>query len=263
MTEQEAAAILAALAEGDHPFTGQPMTLPPELSDPRVNEAFRVAAGLLAAGEFEVAEPVDPGPENQGAKWTAEADAALVEAKRAGQSIGELAAAFQRSKGSIRSRLALLGVMERSGPKADAAYLRNFERAKFVFGAFDHRGHVRVARQLLVVDPEGAAGRLEAGLRQLLAGYGDRVPEGRGFHATLTHGWLRLVGAAVRADPGVDFAAFVERHPELLDGGLTERFYSPERLFSDEARSRVFEPDRAELPERSDQALASGLDFRT
>lgn len=82
------------------------------------------------------------------------------------------------------------------------------------------------------------------------------VPESkdRGYHETLTRGWLAAVGgimvtAAVPvAEPesqAPDSLAFIGAHVELNDRKLLLRHYSRDRIHSVEARSRWLEPDLA------------------
>ena len=81
------------------------------------------------------------------------------------------------------------------------------------------------------------------------------VPESkeRGYHDTLTRGWLMVVADAMRRDgvalgvgagdgaPGADpheSLAFLARHPEFQNRKIMLNFYSRERINSVEARAR-------------------------
>ena len=89
-----------------------------------------------------------------------------------------------------------------------------------------------------------AAGRAEAGLRNLAALHGH--PER--YSATRTAVWVALVAHHLGEAPGLGFEAFLERFPRLLDGRLLGAHYSPGLLASDDSRLRWAGPDRLPLP---------------
>jgi hypothetical protein len=127
----------------------------------------------------------------------------------------------------------------------DDAFLDAFERGALQDHGFGHRDHLRLA--WLYVRRYGqdqAIGRAEAGLRNLAAlhGHPDR------YSATRTAVWVALVAHHLREAPGLDFDAFLERFPVLLDGRLLEAHYSGGLLASDASRMRRVAPDRLPLP---------------
>ncbi len=88
------------------------------------------------------------------------------------------------------------------------------------------------------------------------------VPESkdRGYHDTLTRGWLVVVADAVRRDglrvgegepgapgPGAPSLEFIARHPEFQNRKIMLNWYTRERINSVEARARWVEPDVAPL----------------
>jgi hypothetical protein len=109
--------------------------------------------------------------------------------------------------------------------------------------AFPHPQHVRLTIIYLA-----RHGRDET-LRKLCDGL-LRFATAKGhpekFHVTITRAWIKLIEAARRAHPGIkDPGALVAACPQLLDENALLRFYSPERLNSNEARLRWLPPDRA------------------
>jgi hypothetical protein len=66
------------------------------------------------------------------------------------------------------------------------------------------------------------------------------------YHATVSRAWVELVGH--HAADGEDFAAFVERCPELMDKRLLSRHYRSSTLASEPARRGWLEPDLEPLP---------------
>jgi hypothetical protein len=71
---------------------------------------------------------------------------------------------------------------------------------------------------------------------------------GAKFHKTLTAAWVRLVGYHALCHPVESFGQFISLNGALLDKDLPLRFYSRERLFSQEARATWVEPDKRALP---------------
>jgi hypothetical protein len=124
----------------------------------------------------------------------------------------------------------------------DDELVRGFEDASLE--DFPHASHVRVTLVYLArYGRHGALRRLMEGLLRFATAKGH--PEK--FHVTMTHAWLDVIDAARHAHPDLDPAALVDACPELLDRNALFRFYTPERLNSDEARAGWIAPDRAEI----------------
>ena len=115
----------------------------------------------------------------------------------------------------------------------DAAFLKALQEGTFPRDAMDHRAHLRLVL-LHRDDPQRA--------RDLLLAYITRIGGLVRYNETLTQVWLRLVAA--HGEKTVDA---LMRTP-LADSNLPFRHYSPERLWSDEARTRFLEPDLQPLP---------------
>ncbi len=105
---------------------------------------------------------------------------------------------------------------------SDAAFARAFERGDIAPADFHHASHLRLALAYLVesASVEEAAERMTAALRRFAAAAGH--PEK--YHHTLTLFWMRMVA-------------------RLLDKDLPLAYYSPERLWSDAARTGWRDPD--------------------
>ena len=132
----------------------------------------------------------------------------------------------------------------------DETFLRRFEHCEFSVEEWHHREHVKVAYLYLLRWPcAEALDRMRAGLKALNAV--QKVPETleRGYHETLTRGWLQLVHCALcEYGPSESAEAFLERHTHLLARRALLFFYSRDRLMSAEAKARFLEPDLAPLP---------------
>ena len=122
----------------------------------------------------------------------------------------------------------------------DEELIAGFEAASLP--AFPHADHVRLT--ILYLSRHGrdeTEKKLFEGLRRLATAKG--VPEK--FHVTMTIAWLDLVDDARRQYPELgDPAALVAACPELLDRDALLRFYTRERLMSDQARQQWVAPDR-------------------
>lgn len=131
----------------------------------------------------------------------------------------------------------------------DAEFVRAVEEAAagrarphFRFG---QREHLRLAWIALRRDgPRSGADRTAELLRRLAAAHGE--PER--YHETLTRFWLTLVAHVQERQGREGFDAALFRHPQLLDGRLVARHYSPETLWSERARRVFVEPDLEPLP---------------
>jgi hypothetical protein len=112
-------------------------------------------------------------------------------------------------------------------------------------GEFGHREHLRLAWRELREHERGIAlGRIEAAIRHVAEAHG--APDK--YHRTMTEAWAALVGYHLAEEPGLEFDAFVERFPGLLDGGLLKRHWSAELLASPAARATWVDPDLRPLP---------------
>ena len=112
-------------------------------------------------------------------------------------------------------------------------------------GEFGHREHLRLAwRELRGHDRGVALARIETAIRHVAEAHG--AP--RRYHRTMTEAWAALVGHHLAEEPELDFDAFLERFPALMDGGLLRRHFSPELLAAPAARAAWVGPDLRPLP---------------
>jgi hypothetical protein len=135
----------------------------------------------------------------------------------------------------------------------DDELINGFEAASL--SGFPHADHVRLTILYLARHGRDETERkLFEGLRRFAAAKG--VPEK--FHVTMTIAWLELVEDAMRRHPEtLDPAALVAVCPELLNRDALLRFYTRERLMSDDARHRWVSPDRTTRIETAHQSNAS------
>lgn len=125
----------------------------------------------------------------------------------------------------------------------DRELVAAFEDTTLPVEAFHHREHVRTA--WLFVTQYGmpdALERFSAALKRFAAA---KAANGL-YHETVTWAYLFVIAERVRDTPGLPWTAFAELHPDLLawKPSVLDRFYTPERLWSDEARQTFVMPDR-------------------
>jgi hypothetical protein len=118
----------------------------------------------------------------------------------------------------------------------DAEFLRALEDGTFPRDLMDHRAHLRLA--LIFRDDPARA-------REVLLGYVQRIGGMVRYNETLTQFWLR----AVSLQEGETVEDLMTT--PLADVNLPFRHYSPELLWSDEAKLRFVEPDLRPLPTES------------
>jgi hypothetical protein len=128
----------------------------------------------------------------------------------------------------------------------DDAFARAFERGEIGAGQFDHRAHMRLAWVYLREGPsiEAATDRI----RQAIQRFAAAANASQKYHETITLLWMRLLAeAAVDLTGPCELDALLAQHPELADKNLPLKYYTRERLFSDEARTRWISPDLSAL----------------
>ena len=111
-------------------------------------------------------------------------------------------------------------------------------------GEFTHPDHVRVAWELLRRYPLGVAlEEVTRGIRELAR---QRGADGL-YHATITTFYLLAIADRMAGDDGASgYEAFAAANPDLLgpSRAFLCRYYSPETLDGERARSAFVLPDR-------------------
>ena len=114
----------------------------------------------------------------------------------------------------------------------DEAFARSFETGGVTPADFNHVAHVRVAWVYL---------------REAIRGFAAAAGASQKYHETITVLWMRLLADVKARGASGELADVLREHPALADKDLPLRYYSRERLFSDEARAAWVEPDRQPL----------------
>ncbi|KAI8923205.1 flavin reductase like domain-containing protein [Entophlyctis helioformis] len=152
----------------------------------------------------------------------------------------------------------------------DEVFMDAFEQATLSFDEWTHRSHLRMAWIYLSeagANVDKVFPVVKEGIMRFNAANQERVRTG--FNETITQFFLRMTAMAIEADlqaaaastaptgkepnraskkSGGDFLEFLARYPLLDDFSFISRFYSRDRLYSNEAKSAFIEPDLRELP---------------
>lgn len=127
---------------------------------------------------------------------------------------------------------------------SDKQLLALFENQSISNEDWSHTLHIRVATiYLMAFSFDEALDNMKTGIKKLNAV--NAVPESRvrGFHETLTVGWLKVVAAKLGQTTARTSLELLDTHPELLNSRLLSDYYSPERLMSVEAKANFIAPD--------------------
>jgi hypothetical protein len=131
----------------------------------------------------------------------------------------------------------------------DEEFVRAFESGKVTPEQFDHRAHVRVAWVYLQESDslEAALPRMREAIQRFAAAAGASQK----YHETITVLWMRLLDD-VKARVGARFemSEVLRDFPSLADKDLPLKYYSRDRLFSEEARGAWVAPDLQPLDDR-------------
>lgn len=128
----------------------------------------------------------------------------------------------------------------------DLQFLSSFERCALPEVQWTHLAHIRVAWVCLSLDtPAVALARICEGILR----YNTEVlNRGHRYHETVTVAYTRIIADRMRA--GEHWVGFADRVDDLLDplNPILLMYYSPYRLFSDDARAGFVEPDLKMIP---------------
>jgi hypothetical protein len=125
---------------------------------------------------------------------------------------------------------------------ADCDFVEAVESCTLPPDAFDHRGHVRLAWLYLRAQP------LLLALPRFidtLKRYASSLGATGKYHETITYAFLLLIHERIARHPAANtFDEFATANPDLF-GPILQRYYRPETLASELARSIFVMPDKA------------------
>jgi hypothetical protein len=128
----------------------------------------------------------------------------------------------------------------------DVELTRALERGEIANESFHHLSHLHVAWVYLWESSgvEEAAAKMRNTLQRFAASAGK--PEK--YHETITLFWVHLLAGLCGIGSRESLKQIVQANPRLLEKNFPLAYYSPERLFSDKARSSWIKPDLKPLP---------------
>lgn len=123
--------------------------------------------------------------------------------------------------------------------------VRSFEDATIGRDEWKHAEHLIVAFYYVSHhDLETATEKMRSGILNLLAnGFGVDLEKEMPYHETITVFWMRTVLGFKLTSNGGSIVDTANELAERFDKDFPLRFYSRERLFSDEARAKFIEGD--------------------
>jgi hypothetical protein len=124
---------------------------------------------------------------------------------------------------------------------SDDEFLASFHACRLKNSEFRHADHLRLAWLHLHREPvEMALANVRAGIQKFAQHHNARGL----YHETITTAWVRLLSTHHEAE----FVEFLVANEHRLGIELLHRFWTPELLASDKARSHWVPPDRCALP---------------
>ncbi len=117
----------------------------------------------------------------------------------------------------------------------DAAFADAVSRGDFPSAQFNHRAHLRFAFFLLKRAPF-----LEAciAMREALRSFARRANRPGLYHETITIALMSVVADRIASCPAVAFEPFIAANPDLCERTLLHRYYPPQLLATQRARSQ-------------------------
>ena len=134
----------------------------------------------------------------------------------------------------------------------DVELTRALERGEIANENFRHASHLHVA--WVYLSESASVDQASAKMRDTLRRFAASAGKPEKYHETITLFWLHLLSLARIAASGETLEKLVGTNPQLLEKNFPLAYYSPERLFSDRARTTWLAPDLKPL---SVNAIAS------
>lgn len=123
--------------------------------------------------------------------------------------------------------------------------VRVFENATISRSDWKHAEHLTVALVYLSQnDFEISYQKMRGGIFNLLRAFEVDFEKEMPYHETLTVFWLKTVDDHAKANEGKTLTEICNDLIEKFDKDYPLRFYTRERLFSDEARAKFVEGDK-------------------
>jgi CDP-diacylglycerol--glycerol-3-phosphate 3-phosphatidyltransferase len=134
-----------------------------------------------------------------------------------------------------------MSVIVASSELSDSQFLAAVADGSLPLESFHHGDHLRLAWLKLhgLPFPEALTQ-----IRNTIRSYASHHGKAAIYHETITTAWVALLASQREAT----FTDFLRTNEPLLNKALLERYWSPQILYSPEARDAWVPPDRAPLP---------------
>ncbi len=129
----------------------------------------------------------------------------------------------------------------------DEAFIRQFEGLELPEGSITHEAHFRIAWLYMDRYPlSEATDRIIQGILKFDKAYAG----GTKYHATITYAYIHIMADRMKKDKAHNWQEFLRTNPDLLHpvDQILCQYYSPDRLFSDEAKKSFIAPDVEPIP---------------
>ncbi|MEP4485506.1 MAG: hypothetical protein ABJ013_07760 [Halioglobus sp.] len=132
--------------------------------------------------------------------------------------------------------------------EADREFKNRVESCNFPVAEFDHKAHIRLAYVYLAENSTVETVHLVRDTLTALLRHAGVDPSQK-YHETLTEAWVLAVSHFMRnTDDSQSADDFIKKNTAMLDSKIMMTHYSPEILFSDEARKAFVEPNLDPIP---------------
>jgi hypothetical protein len=128
----------------------------------------------------------------------------------------------------------------------DVELTRALEHGEIVNERFHHLSHLHVA--WVYLSESSCVEEAAAKMRNTLQKFAASAGKSEKYHETITLFWVHLLAGTRAVGSRESLQQIVQANPRLLEKNFPLAYYSPERLFSDKARSSWVEPDLKPLP---------------
>ena len=128
----------------------------------------------------------------------------------------------------------------------DVELTRALERGEIANESFHHLSHLHVA--WVYLSESSCVDEAAAKMRNTLRRFARSAGKSEKYHETITLFWVHLLAGLRAVRSRESLKQIVQANPRLLEKNFPLAYYSPERLFSDKARSSWVEPDLKPLP---------------
>ncbi|GFS23900.1 actinorhodin polyketide dimerase [Elysia marginata] len=132
--------------------------------------------------------------------------------------------------------------------KEDSIFKTQFETCEFPVSDFEHQSHLRLAYIYLIDNTiETAIPMMRESLNRFIQHNGVSASK---YHETLTQAWLLAVHHFMQKTERAESSlSFIDQNPEMLDTDIMLTHYTPDVLFSEEARQTFIQPDIETIPQ--------------